>query len=83
MLVLIIAVTGLVLAPALHFLGSSTAKATTLSQGQTSLTRPLVQNGYTQNHFMIDKSQFKKAPEFTGITGFVGVLKMVKVNSVS
>ena len=37
-------------------------------EGQTSSTTltvlPLVQNGNTQNHFVIDKSQFKKAPEF-------------------
>ena len=78
-LVAIIAVTGLVLAPVLYFLGSSTTKATTLSQGQISLTRPLVQNGYTQNHFIIDKSQFKKAPEFTGITGFVNTPAPIKL----
>ena len=67
--VAIIAVIGLVLAPAMYVLGSNTVKATTSSQGQTSSTTPkaspLVQNGNTQNHFIIDKSQFKKAPEFT------------------
>jgi thiol-disulfide isomerase/thioredoxin len=78
-LIAIIAVTGLVLAPALYFLGSSTVKATTSSEGQTSLTTPLVQNGNTQNHFIIDKSQFKKAPEFTGITGFVNTPAPIKL----
>ena len=73
-LVAIIAVTGLVSAPTLYFLGSSTVKVTASSQGQSSLTRPLIQNGYIQNHFVIDKSQFKKAPEFTGITGFFNPL---------
>ncbi|MDQ6866529.1 MAG: hypothetical protein M3044_22215 [Thermoproteota archaeon] len=60
------------MAPTMYFLGSSTVKATPSSEGQTSSTTPtvlsLVQNGNTQNHFMIDKSQFKKAPEFTAQT---------------
>ena len=77
-LVAIIAVTGLVLAPALYFLGLSTVKATTSSQG-TLPSRPIVQNGNTQNHFIIDKSQFKKAPEFTGLTGFVNTPAPIKL----
>ena len=48
-------------------------------QGQPSLTASLVKNGYTQNHFIIDKSQFKKAPEFTGITGFVNTPAHIKL----
>jgi thiol-disulfide isomerase/thioredoxin len=82
-LVSIIAVIGLVLAPTMYFLGSSIVKATTSSEGQTSSTTstilPLVQNGNTQNHFMIDKSQFKKAPEFTGVTGFVNTPAPIKL----
>jgi len=72
--VAIIAVIGLVLAPALYFLGSST-----ISEGQTPPTGLLVQNGNTQNHFIIDKSQFKKAPEFTGITGLVNTPAPIKL----
>jgi len=45
--------------------------AETLDLSQPSFMTSLVQNGNTQNHFIIDKSQFKKAPDFTGITGFV------------
>ena len=81
-LVAIIAIIGLVLAPTLYS-SSSTVKATQSSEGQTSSTMPtvlaLLQNGNTQNHFIIDKSQFKKAPEFTGITGFVNTPAPVKL----
>ena len=81
-LVAIIAIIGLVLAPTMYS-SSSTVKATSSSEGQTSSTMPtvlaLLQNGNTQNHFMIDKSQFKKAPEFTGITGFVNTPAPVKL----
>ena len=81
-LVAIIAVIGLVFAPALYS-SSSTVKATPSSEGQLSSTMPtvlaLLQNGNTQNHFIIDKSQFKKAPEFTGITGFVNTPAPVKL----
>jgi hypothetical protein len=56
-LVSIIAAIGLVLAPTMYLLGSSTVKATTST---TPTILPLVQNGNTQNHFIIDKSQFKK-----------------------
>lgn len=81
-LVAIIAIIGLVLAPAMYFLGSS-VKATPSREGQTSSTTvtvlPLVQNGNTQNHFVIDKSQFKKAPEFTGVTGFVNTPAPIKL----
>jgi thiol-disulfide isomerase/thioredoxin len=77
-LVAIIAVAGLVLAPA--YQGSNNVKATASSQGHTTSTSsPLVQNGNTQNHFIIDKSQFKKAPEFTGITGFVNTPAPIKL----
>ena len=73
-LVAIITVIGLILVPAMS-LGSSSLKASPSTEDQTSSTTPsilpLVQSGNTQNHFMIDKSQFKKAPEFTGVTGFV------------
>jgi hypothetical protein len=61
-----VVVVGLVLAPSSYFLGASTLEAATPSESQS-----LRQNGNTQNHFIIDKSQFKKAPEFTGITGSV------------
>jgi len=58
-------------------------KAATSSEVQTSETTlsilPLIQNGNTQNHFVIDKSQFKKAPEFTGITGFVNTPAPIKL----
>src|SRR5690242_21599440 len=69
LLLAIIAVTGLILAPAIYFLDSSTAKAATSGEGQPSSTTPVVlpllQNGNTQNHFMIDKSQFKRSEEHT------------------
>jgi len=81
-LVAIIAIIGLVLTPTLYS-SSSTVKATPSSEGQTSSTIPtvlaLLQIGNTQNHFIIDKSQFKKAPEFTGITGFVNTPAPVKL----
>src|SRR5437870_7105646 len=81
-LVAIIAIIGLVLTPTLYS-SSSTVKATPSSEGQTSSTIPtvlaLLQNGNTQNHFIIDKSQFKKAPEFTGITGFVNTPAPIKL----
>jgi len=79
----IIAIIGLVSAPTTYFLGSSTVKAATSSEVQTSETTlsilPLIQNGNAQNHFAIDKSQFKKAPEFTGITGFVNTPAPIKL----
>jgi thiol-disulfide isomerase/thioredoxin len=82
----IIATIGLILGPSLYHLGLSTVNAavatiTTSSSilGQPSLTTSLVQNGNTQNHFIIDKSQFKKAPEFTGITGLVNTPDPVKL----
>ncbi|MGC1931204.1 MAG: redoxin domain-containing protein [Candidatus Nitrosopolaris sp.] len=81
-IVCIIAGIGLVLAPTMYFIGSSTLNATTSSEGQTSATTRTilpVQNGNTQNHFIIDKSQFKKAPEFTGITGFVNTPAPIKL----
>src|ERR1700757_3072590 len=81
-LVAIIAIIGLVFALALHS-SSSSVKATPSSEGQLSPTIPtvlaLLQNGNTQNHFIIDKSQFKKAPEFTGITGFVNTPAPIKL----
>jgi thiol-disulfide isomerase/thioredoxin len=79
-LVAIIAIIGLVLAPAVYS-SSNTVKATTSTEGQTSppTVLPLVQNGNTQNHFIIDKSQFKKAPEFTGVTGFVNTPAPIKL----
>ena len=81
-LVAIIAIIGLVLTPTLYS-SSSTVKATPSSEGQTSSTIPtvlaLLQIGNTQNHFIIDKSQFKKAPEFTGITGFVNTPAPIKL----
>ena len=84
LLLAIIAVIGLILAPAIYFLDSSTAKAATSGEGQPSSTTPVVlpllQNGNTQNHFMIDKSQFKKAPEFTGVTGFVNTPAAIKLS---
>jgi thiol-disulfide isomerase/thioredoxin len=83
MLVVMIAVIGLVLAPAMYS-SSNTVKATTSSEGQTLSMKPnilrFVQNGNTQNHFMIDKSQFKKAPEFTGISGFVNTPVPIKLS---
>ena len=39
----------------------------------------MVQNGGTQNHFTIDKSQFKKAPEFVGITGYINTPVPIKL----
>jgi len=69
----ILSVAGIVLVVgiALYYLSLYAVNAVTLVQSQTSFTTSLVQNGNTQNHFIIDKSQFKRAPEFSGITGFV------------
>ena len=81
-LVAIIAIIGLVLAPTVYLTGASTVRATTPGQGATSSVSavlPAVQNGNTQNHFIIDKSQFKKAPEFTGVTGFVNTPAPIKL----
>jgi thiol-disulfide isomerase/thioredoxin len=35
---------------------------------------------YTKSFFMIDKSQFKKAPEFTGISGFINTPVPIKLS---
>jgi len=55
-------------------------KATTSSEGQksstTSTVLPLEEYGYRSNHFTIDKSQFKKAPE---LTGFVNAPSLIKL----
>jgi thiol-disulfide isomerase/thioredoxin len=72
----------LVLAPTVYLGGASAVRGTTPGQGLTSsasVVLPAVQNGNTQNHFIIDKSQFKKAPEFTGITGFVNTPAPIKL----
>ena len=80
LLVALISLIGLVLAPAMHFLGSSTTKAISSSnQGQISPSVSLTQNGNTQNHFMIDKSKFKKAPEFTDTTGYLNTPAPIKL----
>lgn len=76
LLVALISLIGLVLAP---FLGSSTAKAISSNQGQISPSVSLTQNGNTQNHFMIDKSKFKKAPEFTDTTGYLNTPAPIKL----
>lgn len=82
-LVLTTAAIGLVLAPATLLLASGTVNAATSGDGQTlsaiPALSPLAQNGNTQNHFMIDKSQFKKAPEFTGITGYINTNSTIKL----
>jgi thiol-disulfide isomerase/thioredoxin len=81
--VAIITVIGLILVPAMYFLGSSSLKATSSREDQTSSATPSilpsVQYGNTQNHFVIDKSQFKKAPEFIGVTGFVNTPAPIKL----
>ena len=64
--ILSISIIVLVVGIALYYLSLNTVNAVTLVQSQISFTRSLVQNGNTQNHFIIDKSQFKKAPDFTG-----------------
>ena len=73
--VAIITIIALVLPLLTYLTGANTVKATASSESQTrstiSAVLPLVQNGGTQNHFTIDKSQFKKAPEFVGITGYI------------
>jgi thiol-disulfide isomerase/thioredoxin len=83
MLLAIIPIIGLILVPTMYFLGSNIVKGTTSSEGQTSSTTstvlPLEEYGYTWNHFTIDKSQFKKAPEFTGVTGFVNTPSLIKL----
>ena len=73
-LVVITVAVGLVLASLSYFLGVNTLEAATSSENQ-----PLVQNGNTQNHFIIDKAQFKKAPEFTGITGIINNPNSIKL----
>ena len=78
-LIATIAVIGGVMGIALYYLGLNTINAETSVQGQPFPTTSLVQNGNTLNHFIIDKSQFKKAPEFTGITGFVNTPGPIKL----
>ena len=79
-LVVVIAVIALLLAPAMYITGASPVKATPSNQGQISSrisVLPIAQNGNTGNRFYpvaqfeIDKSHFKRAPEFTGITGYI------------
>jgi thiol-disulfide isomerase/thioredoxin len=74
---------GLILAPAMQLLASGNVNAAISDDGRTSSATlallPLAQNGNTQNHFMIDKSQFKKAPEFTGITGYINTNSAIKL----
>jgi thiol-disulfide isomerase/thioredoxin len=82
-LVAIIVIIALVLPLLTYLTGANTVKATASSESQTrstiSAVVPLVQNGGTQNHFMIDKSQFKKAPEFVGITGYINTPVPIKL----
>ena len=82
-LLLTTAVIGLVLAPSMNSLASGAMNAATSADGQTSSAilalLSSAQNGNTQNHFIIDKSQFKKAPEFTGITGLVNTPAPIKL----
>jgi thiol-disulfide isomerase/thioredoxin len=82
-LLLTTAVIGLILAAPMHFLASGTGNTATTADGQTSsrilALLPLAQNGNTQNHFMIDKSQFRKAPQFTGITGYINTNSAIKL----
>lgn len=82
-LVAIITIIALVLPLLTYLTGANTVKATASSESQTrstiSAVLPLVQNGGTQNHFMIDKSQFKKAPEFVGITGYINTPVPIKL----
>src|SRR5690242_13071583 len=73
-LVVVTVAVGLVLASSSYFLGANTLEAATSSENQS-----LVQNGNTQNHFIIDKAQFKKAPEFTGITGYINNPNSIKL----
>ena len=73
-LVAITVAVGLILASSSYFLGANTLEAAPSSESQ-----PLEQNGNTQNHFIIDKAQFKKAPEFTGITGFINNPNSIKL----
>lgn len=73
-----VGVIGLLSAPAMYS-GLNTANATTSNEDQTLSTTPKVLNRNTHNHFMIDKSQFKKAPEFAGITGFVNTPVPIKL----
>jgi thiol-disulfide isomerase/thioredoxin len=73
-LVVVTVAVGLVLASSSYFLGANTLEAARSSENQS-----LVQNGNTQNHFIIDKAQFKKAPEFTGITGSINNPNSIKL----
>jgi thiol-disulfide isomerase/thioredoxin len=81
--VAIITIIALVLPLLTYLTGANTVKATASSESQTrstiSAVLPLVQNGGTQNHFTIDKSQFKKAPEFVGITGYINTPVPIKL----
>jgi thiol-disulfide isomerase/thioredoxin len=74
-----IPVIGLVIGIALYYLCLNTINAETSVQGQPLPTTSSVQNENTLNHFIIDKSQFKKAPEFTGTTGFVNTPDPIKL----
>jgi len=78
-ILLVIVVITLLLAQSVSINVRSTVKALTSSQDQ------IVQNGNIQNHirqithFKIDKSQYEKAPEFTGITGYINTSHPIKL----
>ncbi len=78
-LIAISAAIGLVIGPALYYLGLNAATAANTTTSIQSQLSPTTQNENTQNHFIIDKSQFKKAPEFTGITGFINTHDTIKL----
>jgi len=83
MLVAVLTLTGLVLIPAIILsFTTATRVAEAVEERQTPFLTPLQNgngNGNTQNHFIIDKTQFKKAPEFTGITGFINTPNPIKL----
>ena len=76
----ITAIGGLVMGQVLYYPGLSTVNAATTPTKSIQNQPPsLTQNENTQNHFIIDKSQFKKAPEFTGITGLINTPSPIKL----
>jgi thiol-disulfide isomerase/thioredoxin len=87
-LVVAIAMTALIVGPIMHFISPNVAKAVVPVQQQKGTFFPstIGENGMaTQPHiykaqFKIDKSQFKKAPEFTQITGYINTAGPIKIS---
>jgi len=83
-MVVAIAIITLVVGPITHFISQNVVKAVVSVQqqqkGGTFFPSTIEENGVSTQpqiykaQFKIDKSQFKKAPEFTQITGYLILL---------